>query len=348
MGGGARSLLRLQALVSALLAASVLGAFFAALGGVTNPALLRWMHETWVRHWEQEDTVYAFRGGFSQVTQHLMLEKVPGTDHRRGGVWFLGASNLASGMATWSLEPPESELVHNYAIAGASFTQQLQFLRYLEEYEGLFASEPGKTTIVLGLSYASAVSQHYFPAYFRHGLFDYDEERGLRPVPMGELERRLRTWKLRIASFTDLLLRSFTLDEDLRPDLRFPTPPERDPERFKRKWHRVMGAAWREEMPGELAALDSMVAHVLGRGARVHVVLLPMASWQHELPFEVPFRRGVERICERHGLRLVDLSTLLADEEFADYSHYGHGGATRVHEALMEIARASLRRSGLL
>ncbi len=283
----------LQTTLSSALALTVGGSFAGTLAFAMDERAVSESHAAQVSRWKETSSIYAYRGGWTTTARYLFLEDIPSVDHERGGVFFFGASNLVSGLHVWLLEPPERSRIHNYGIAGISFSQQLQFLRFLERYEGLFRSPPGRTAVVLCLSPVGAVRQQYFPALFDHGILRYDEEDGLHPASMPSFERRLRVWRMRSADFFELArYRLGVTWRRLRDAEGGANPPPsrlEDREALGREWSALMEPRWRVEMPEELAALERTVRYLEERGARVQAVLMPMPSWQRDLPHVAPF-----------------------------------------------------------
>ena len=106
----------------------------------------------------------------------LLLDELPHIDCSRGGVYFVGSSNLRMALKDWDRSPQEKALVHNLGVPGTNHLFNFQTLRYLVENEGLLRAGGEKTLIVFGVSYHCVGHEYDKTCYFatllgRHGLY---------------------------------------------------------------------------------------------------------------------------------------------------------------------------------
>ena len=77
------------------------------------------------------------------------------------------------------------------------------------------------------------------------------------------------------------------------------------------------------------------------------IVLLPLASWHHGLPYPRQYQAMVEEFCMKNKeVRLYNLSGIASDDDFIDHIHMNQRGLPKSDAALMEIAREFLKKTG--
>jgi hypothetical protein len=125
----------------------------------------------------------------SKFEDGTILDEPPTADYSKGGVVFVGSSNMKWAVKLRDLPPVEGGLLHNYGLGAANHADESNLLRFLAAKEGLSRSGPGKTQVILGVSYHT-VAHEDTPDPFvlnlwrRHGLYDYGAETvdSARPV----------------------------------------------------------------------------------------------------------------------------------------------------------------------
>ena len=101
-------------------------------------------------------------------------------------------------------------------------------------------------------------------------------------------------------------------------------------------------------MAREVDQLGRMIDYLHRHDARVAGVFLPLGSWHGELPYANEYRRRVTSLCGKKSAPLLDLATLLADDEFSDSVHFRYTGERKIHARLASLAVAYLQRAGTL
>jgi hypothetical protein len=304
--------------------------------------------------WRAHNVIYAYDVGFADSDDRLLLQELPEADFSRGGVSFIGSSTTQHAFATWLLPPEERALVRNLAIKSANMKEQFQVVRWLVEQHGLLGSDPAKMRIVVGLTHfdtrekiRGTTDWNYVPALFdRHGLHDYDSERGISDRPLAAPLRWLRRERMRACGFLVFLSRRGVL-EGPPPDAS-PFSPESDRAAVAFVDQTMGGADWPRAVDGQLAELAAMFGWLQQRGAPVSAVLLPLASWNRVLPQVEPFRARVTELCGARGIPLEDDSGALADACFADHAHLNCRGQEALTPKLAALARAHLVAAGLI
>ena len=101
-------------------------------------------------------------------------------------------------------------------------------------------------------------------------------------------------------------------------------------------------------MNAQLRQLELMIDYLHQHGAIVSAVLLPLASWNHDLPVVTEFDARAHEICRRNAVSLTDLTWSLPDSDFADHSHLNYLGEEATTRILGEMIRDQLLANGLL
>ena len=144
---------------------------------------------------EQTGGLYYFDNGYVDEGDYVLLEKLNNDDYSRGGVYFIGTSELQAGFADWMMTPAEAELIHNYSIGNLRHREAGQYLRMLVEENNLLEAGGEKTTIILSLNFQLTRidrEEMYAPNLFRrHGLYTFDREAGIHKVNMPAWRRWL-------------------------------------------------------------------------------------------------------------------------------------------------------------
>ncbi len=291
------------------------------------------------------------RGSFLEFEDRLILEELPNTDATRGGVFFFGTSSLKWGLKLWELPAELRPLVHNYGIGATSHALQSQFIRYLVEHRGLLAPGGDRVHVVLAFYWAMALdwspATFFGPLWERHGLYRYSERDGIQPIRLDPWQRRLREERARCSGFLggnlNRLARLITVSLGIPLS---ETERLEDPAAVARWARRAIGGpSWRESLPRQMAELDRLITYLERSDVDVTFVLLPHRAPFEELELPRAYREEARRVCQRHAVPFIDLSRLLAEDEFWDINHSNYRGLTRTHDALLEIAVDRLRRS---
>ena len=316
--------------------------------------------------WKRTNSQYQYLLGFSDFEERLLLDELPKADYSHGGVYFIGSSNLKVSLMSWELPPDLQGLIHNYATSNATHRQEFHFIRYLVEHEGLLEAGGEKTAIVLGLFYHSATdpkNQHLYDRDFftelfnRYGMYTYSTEKGIIPVQMSRLERYLRIEKIRCSNYLQRLLNRIEVllhniilaplgKENKTENLRLKPTLAPDIEEYHAHWHKAMGPDWEASMAIQMQELNRLIEYLQERKVHVSAFLLPLASWHHDLPYPEAYWKQVNAVCDARSVPLIDLTRLLADDEFNDSNHANYNGQQKLHAAMMDIALPLLHKMG--
>jgi hypothetical protein len=305
------------------------------------------------RHWAAaNDTIILYDRQYLDTEDCVVLDQIPKLDISDGGVYFFGSSNMKWATRTLDLPPDDRRLIHIFAGAEGSPKFQLQTIDYLVKYKKLLQAGPEKTLIIYGatlLNIRPAVDNPgtmYPNLWRRYGLYDYDLANGIRPRTEGPLAQRYLLEKARCASLIQgLLERGCRL---LIPKALRRRNMSRDHKELARVYADRLGARWREYMAEHRRELESFIDYHQQRRINVAIVLLPLASWHRTMPYTTPYRQLVEELCKSHSIPFIDLSNVLADEEFEDHIHAGAQGVDILDPILMKLARTHLRSTGAL
>lgn len=294
-----------------------------------------------VARWQATDSVYLFDRGYVDDTDYVLFDLLPGADHSKGGVFFIGDSQSRTALMPWRLSPAEQELIHNYSIGDLHHRDQRFFVQMLVEEMGLLDGGPENTTIILGISPNMARSRDYHePSYVtlafeRHGLFTYTFDNGMHRAKMSDLERLWRVERDYANRFINIAL-------GLRKSRVRPLDPKLQTLEFN-----TQADGWREVMDAEIIELTELVDYLQARHVRLRAIIRPSASWKKRLPYERTYLELVTPVLAARNVPLIDQSNLLADADFVDDNHPNYSVQLRLHEIDREIALRELREMGL-
>jgi hypothetical protein len=104
---------------------------------------------------------------------------------------------------------------------------------------------------------------------------------------------------------------------------------------------------WRAGLDRQMTALQRLIDYLHQRKVGVTVVLLPERTPFKVLPEPMAYQQAVRDLCEQRAIPLVDLSHLLAEDEFWDINHSNYEGLMKTHAALMSLAADRLANMGV-
>jgi hypothetical protein len=109
-----------------------------------------------------------------------------------------------------------------------------------------------------------------------------------------------------------------------------------------------MGDNWEADMDGQLREFGQMVDYLAERQVKIAVVLMPMGSWDQNLPYQARYNAAMTALCREKNVPLYDWAALLDDEEFGDQAHANYLGAEKLTQRLAELALEHLVETGTL
>jgi hypothetical protein len=318
-----------------------------------NKPLALWMYREREELDRRSCNHYVHKGFYDSVIDQMLLDELPAADYSQGGVCLIGNSSFATATKLWALPPEQKTLIHNFAQPGACHTMQFANLRNLVEHEGLLRAGADKTLVIFGASYHSAAciggpQDPFVVGLERHGFFVYDPAGEIRPVPVHPILRWIETERARMPGFLTMCCEFARVH--LQQGLGLDPAPRRihHPEQYNRFWQKLLGDNWEQRFSDQVAEFGRMCDYVRDHGAHLAVVILPLASWDDNLPFEQAYNSEITELCHARGVPLYDWSQMLDDEEFGDASHVNFMGMEKLHAALLEMALTHLRETGAL
>lgn len=289
--------------------------------------------------------IFGNAGHFLDIEDRLLLDELPRDDYSRGGVYFIGSSNLKWALADWRWSPEDKALIHNYGIGATNHRAHFQLLRFLVEQRGLLQAGGENSLIVFGVSYHVGGHENNDSGFFaniwrRHGLYTYDPATGIRSRRVPAFVRAWTVEKARTGGFarrTIDYLRSRIVTGAEETRRRKHVPSEYND--YRRE---IMGPGWREKLESNLVEFAGTFDYLKARHARILVVLLPQGSWESNLPYASSYADMVRALCRSKGVPLVDLLDYLPDEDFADSNHLNLSGVDKVDAILVRLAKSHI------
>jgi hypothetical protein len=278
-----------------------------------------------------DNGLYVYNQGYFDGGDYVLIDKIPNADYSRGGVYFIGASEMQMTLMPWRLSAEENALIHNYSIGDFRHRDVYHFVRMLVEEAGLLQAGGERTTIYLGLSTEMAREQTpgYVESLFeRHGFYSYEwsEEMSMSAMPRLQRDHRLR--RNEANRFLSILLLS---RNEVGPVRLIEQRPE----------HQVR-PNWRPAMEEEVPYLAQAIDYLQARGVTVAGIYPPQASWRDHVDYSGRYFDMVSETLAARGVPLIDQRDLLMDDEFSDAVHPVYEGHAKLHDAYLELARHSL------
>ena len=294
-----------------------------------------------LKKWEQGYSRFMYTGTYEDAGNYLLLDELPKADYSHGGTYFIGSSTMLHATKLWELDVSQRKWIHNYAINSANVEEQFQWIRYLVEQEGLLDSGGNKVRIVIGLNAfdtrikrPGTSDELYVDQLFsRHGLYAYDPEKGISKTSVKGFERTIALSRMR-AQNVILALWSH---------LDFPSTEVGKPV-FDFKFYvasvqaKYEAGIFHEDLEYSLPIFAEMLNYLSSHNVEVVGVLMPVRSWAHDFPFEKEFEQSIQTLFSSHGVKVVDLSSLLKEKDFYDAGHANISGQTKLNKVLIELA----------
>jgi hypothetical protein len=171
-------------------------------------------------------------------------------------------------------------------------------------------------------------------AFRRHGMYDYDEHKGIHRIPMSPFELWLRSMRNDAQRFLAIAF-------DMRPSRVKPPSPQEQTLEFN-----SIDGDWRAAMDREMTDLAAALDYLQSRGVQVRVIFRPSGTWEDELPYEAAHRALIMPILETRGIPVLDQTNALSDAEILDNAHASYQARMRLHELDRQMALDALREMG--
>jgi hypothetical protein len=327
--------LRLSLLILAAICATIL---MVVLLANTTPVLRN--HILSENAYQRETGGMLMHGGaYTDDGDYTLLGELPHDDFSRGGVYFIGASEIKNAMIPWRLPYAERRLIHDYAIGDFRHREVLNYIRMLVEEYNLLEAGGEKTTIFLGVSYQMTrpnTGVYVKGLFTRHGEFTYDFEKGMHRAPISPVERVVRRERDCATRFMRAI---FAPHWNVRP-----TAQE---DRYKiQDLTDKMEGDWREAMRVEVGYLEQTFDYLQAHKVNVRVIFPPNGSWQRDLPYNKAYRKMIMPLAAARHIPVIDQAGMLADSDFNDAVHARYEGQLRLHEAHRQLALQALKEMG--
>ena len=281
---------------------------------------------------------------FQTPDEPWIYDLPPKPDFSKGGVVFIGPSEVEYSTAFWKLRPELQELVHNFGVEAATPACESLLLRYLIENRGLVRAGGEKTLVVFGatyqpLHYEQAVNPFWIDCWTRYGFYEVDPEAGIRPASLNPISRFIRLEEMLQAGCLKQLTDAFA-EKARRWRHRGSEPIRRlDPAGYIALRRSQMGPNWRAKIQNAMPAVANNIESLRARGVEVRVVLMPQSSWESQLPYSGEYYKDLRSLCEMKHVPLSDWSKMLEDDDFADtLSHPNIYGMEKIQTALLDLA----------
>jgi hypothetical protein len=289
---------------------------------------------------------YSYEHYYPDFEDRLINEELRSADYSKGGVYLIGTSNLKWATRFWELPANERALVHNYGFGATDIREQFQFVKYLVEHEGLLAAGGSENMVILGTSYHAVgydPNKFFAKVWQRHGLYQYTYEEGISPIPVSGVWRSIHFERVRVRGFVVAVI--YTVARQLGYHARVRA---HNAEEYKRERTEWLGPRWRDNVRRGVTEFEGMADYLHARGVKVVVVFLPMGSWDRELPFGQVYTAEMNKACREKAVPVIDWSTVLDDDDFADSNHPNLYGVDKLEPLFLKLAIPFLRSSGAL
>lgn len=345
---------RAQTAIPLLLLLAVAATCLAVGAAAHSRGLERWLVTRDLASFRAGTEHMAMRDNRLDFEDRWILDELPDADRTRGGVYFFGSSPMKWALAGWEIPADVRPYIGNYAIGATDHDMQFQLIRFLVEKQDLLRAGPEKVHLVLGLYWSMGQAwkpQGFFgPLWERHGLYRYDAAQGISIAARPRWLTALKRERARCSSFIGgNLHRLARLAAATAGVAVTETDNIQDPSAVK-EWADRLAVRddWQTPLTTQMDALGRLFDYLDRHHVAATIVLLPHRAPFEDLPEPVAYRERVRAFCDERAVPFVDLSRLLAENEFWDMNHSNYAGMMKTHAALMEIADRRLREMGVV
>ncbi len=337
-----------QPLVCLSLLGSIGLSVLAMEAALHNEALGIWVDR---RFAEANDGANLYRRLYVDNEDRALLDELEALDVSHGGVYFFGGSNMMWATCTPDLPPAQRRLVHNFGVGGESSARYVrQYVEFLVNHKDLLQAGADKSLIVFGTCFLNIkpprddTGNVFTNMWRRRGLYQYDFDTGIQPVPMSDVVREYTIRKGRYASLVQGCLERF--ERGMVPKALRRRRTSQNADVYAADYQHRLGPHWQEDLAAHRTDLQSLADYLKREKTNFVIVLLPLASWHKPLPYPAKYRAMIEEFCTTNHVPLVDCSNLLTDDDFVDHIHVNQKGLPTIDAALMDIARKFLQEKG--
>lgn len=299
--------------------------------------------------WKNQIPLFCFYNHFFDSDDYVVHEELPASDFSRGSVCMVGASSMSWGPVMWRLPAEQRTLIHNFAIKGFNHADQFDLLRFLVDQEGLLRAGGDKTLVVFGLSYHlihnvqppdSRSHELFTTTLTRRGFYRVDADATAHDTHLHPWVKRLIVERTKVSGllreiinliYTPLKSRRVT-----SPDIAF------------KEWTSILGPRWEDKLRWELDTFARTLDYLSARRVPMLVVALPERPWNEKMPCEAAYMKGIQDICRRKRVELLDLRKSIPEQDFADSVHLNPKGMEKLHGLLIPRCVDFLQSTGAL
>ena len=327
----AKEVRNIQWRLALVLCATACLTFVASAAGVRLTPVIENHVQRQIARQEAENGSMMYAHGYFDDGDYVLVHQIPNDDFSRGGVYFIGASEMKMTLMPWRLSSEEAELIHNYSIGDFRHRDVYHYTRMLVEQAGLLAGGPDRVTVVLGLS--TEMTRDQTPGYVeslfeRHGLYEYEWSGQMRMTDLSPVERAFRLGRNDANRFLSTLLLS-------------PNDVGHRRRGEQATSHQVWPKGWRPIMDEEVEYLARTIDYLQARGVNVRTIYPPQASWR-EMDYSARYFELVSAVLAARSVPMTDQRDLLIDDEFSDAVHPLYPGQVKLHNAYVALARDAL------
>jgi hypothetical protein len=297
---------------------------------------------------------YLHRTGYYQVPiDQRLYEELPRMDVSKGGVYFVGSSEVEYATKFWEYPPELRSLVHNFGMPQSNITGLWAWLRCLTEHKKILQAGAQKTLVVIGAYTRSAINpERALPVEFqdtfdRHGLYSCEGDI-VRPRHVNALKKFLDFEETRQATFMSRLAN--WVQTDFTRLLHHGVLPKRicDTNYLTTVRNDEMGPHWKEKVDQTTQTFGDMLNYLSSQHVHIRVIIMPSASWNFRTPSDTVYRGQIAALCANKHVPVSDWSQLLDDDDFADSNHANVYGMDKMTAAFVDIAVPFLRQTQAL
>ena len=311
--------------------------------------------EDWIRavswreaKWKKLIPLFCTNNHFLDAEDRLIHEQIPSADYSRGGVYFVGASNITWGVRLWDLPTTTRGLIANLGIQGSNHADHFDMIRFLVESEGLLRAGPEKTLVVFAADYHmchhARVGEDWrdwlSKSWGRRGFYDVDRDGVIARSRMSPVLKALIRERAKITGLLKELVNIAYVP--------FKRERVQNPRFYNDEWKRTMKPDWQERIRVDLTAFARTVDYLKHRGVNMTVVQMPQGSWEANVPYNQVYDQQLLKICNAAGVKVHDFTRLVPDDDFADSVHLSPSGIEAFQAAVMPICVDHLRANGVL
>jgi hypothetical protein len=289
---------------------------------------------------------------YASPEERLLHKVIPGDDYSKGGVYFVGGSQMERSLAVWDCTPAEQAVIHNYCLAASPHSREFQFVKYLVDRRKILEAGGDKNMVVFDLCFSSAA---HFPTpstirmaglwtndFTEHGMYRCDDG-GITTAGGIPLWRSACYEKIGTDAVCKTVVKTL---QGVYPGY-FLAPTTPSPAYIK-YWADYLGPDWKAGIDIEVDALGRMIDYLRERHVAVEAVYLPLGSWFDDFEPAIVYRGRVLAMLATRGVHVTDLDHLVADDCLGDSVHPDYKGTRQISPILVEIARTFLRARRIL